>query len=484
MAAAISANYFELALATLPTGKKLAPAFSKVGVRSISALLAYSPSFTTGGTMDPTEIEDLAKDLEAKTAGDPLEFKNTPTHHRALRQIIVAARGLHAQESAAIAAATAAAAAPAAPPTVTSNETAALAKIAGKQFTEASTVHGAEFSAHERVSYSIVGKLHNSALDRSPVAFALCEYVPQLRVTSAKKEEISLGDRRYIDAEGASKDVNIVSDIQMFEQMQLRCQADIVAGCFDVVAMATARGVPPPAAEFKRSESTVSYVDKSGATPMAASMDCYATPAGQMVQISAMQKFRKLHSAISTARVVTVIDVAVQRRIADLKMEGHTADSAVHIACTKCPELYSASQFENATELANTSAGAGGGRPGKKPKNERTPDEQLEAMKRALDNKERQIQNFKVGKGGGGKGKGKWPYQPPWAANMAGPSGYAPNGKGAGQPPGGARSGIQCPNDVCRNYNFKADGCPHGNNCRFKHTCAVCGADHPWLGNH
>ena len=94
-------------------------------------------------------------------------------------------------------------------------------------------------------------------------------------------------------------------------------------------------------------------------------------------------------------------------------------------------------------------------------------------MQRQLDNKDRHIQNLKSGKmSGKGKGGGNAAFQG-WAAN-------GQQGKGSGNQ---GRMLTPCPPDVCRDYNFKAEGCTRPS-CSFKHVCCSCGQAHPHRGNH
>ena len=210
--------------------------------------------------------------------------------------------------------------------------------------------------------------------------------------------------------------------------------------------------------------STVRYVKKDAATGAlsAHEMACYATPKGQAVQIEAMQNFRERHPHVSLAKVVSVIDAGVQRHIANLRMRGATADAAALQACKKSPELYALSLVEGAASVAGVKpegGGKGGGQPnGKK---SRTADEEKAVQQRRVEQMQREISNLKSGK-------------------KPGKGGGAP-GKGGGPPP--ATNGPTCAADVCKDFNFKAVGCQRAS-CSFKHVCCVCGANHPWKGNH
>ena len=332
----------------------------------------------------------------------------------------------------------------------------------------------------------MVAQVNAGNLEKSPVAFALSEYKPQLQVTSSKKEEISFGDKKYVDVDGAAKEAVMNTTVVLFEQMEMRMQCSIVAGTFSVKANAIARLEAPPTGDMVRAESTIRYVVQNQ-TSMAyetAVMDCDATPAGQKLEITAMQAFLKRNPMVSLSRVIHVVDAGVQQRIADLKMQGHTSDSAVFWACTKCPELYAPALLDQDMPDKGTPDREAGSKGSRQRGADRSPSEREAALKRQVENQERQMANLKKGKGGG-KGKNPWQgggkgngWQQPWA-----PPAMQWAGPGAPPPPG--RFPVACPPDVCRDFNFKPTGCaqPAGQ-CRYKHVCAVCAASHPHRGNH
>ena len=206
-------------------------------------------------------------------------------------------------------------------------------------------------------------------------------------------------------------------------------------------------------------ESTVFYVKHDAATGAitAHKMVCYATIAGQTVQVDAMKRFLEQHPHVPISKCVSVIDAGVQRAIVNLKMRGATADAAVHIACKKSPELYSLSLVSGAGLGDKEADGDKTARLDKR--KERTGDEQLAAAKRANEQMQRQIENLKKGRAKDTTVKG-------------------------GPPAGGLpRHGPTCPPGVCKDFNFKSVGCARSP-CSFKHVCAECGAEHPWKGNH
>jgi len=491
MAAAARVKHLTMALESVHHGEHLLPAMQRAGVSSLATLLAAGATFAEGA-VSQTDLAAFSTVLNAAfRPGDKVRFTSNDAHKRMLHAIVLSARSLLPAEGTALAAANAAVvstiAAVAGPPSVTADTAKSVqAKTAVKLFTLASQVHGLHVSAHARVSYTKVAQLNAGNLDKSPVAFALSEYSLQLQVGSTKKEEFSFGDKKFVDVDGAAKEVAVTTMVALSEQMELRTQANIVAGCFDVMANAVARSDAPPTGDSIRTDSTIRYVVQNPTTLAfeTAIMVCDATPAGQQIEILAMRAFLKRNPMVSLSRVINVVDGGIQQRIADYKMQGYTSDSAVWWACTKCPELYAPSLLDQDTPDKTDSAARAEGKAAKGRSADRSPSEREAALKRQVENQERQMANLKKGKGGG-KGKGAWQgggkgngWQQPWA-----PPAMQWAAPGAPQPPG--RFPTACPPDVCRDFNFKPTGCaqPAGQ-CRYKHICAVCAASHPHRGNH
>ena len=313
---------------------------------------------------------------------------------------------------------------------------------------------------------------------RSPSRLA-SSYQKQLRVTSGSEEQYTFMGKEYVAKESSSLRIKIDSPIVLIEQMEIRCQAETVANCFDVDANAAAMGKTAPAGEKVLPESTVTYVDTAGRPH---SMNCSATPAVQALQMSAMKDFMKRYPHVTVARLETVIDAGVQQKIADLRMEGYTADAACKIACTKCPELYAISKADNPTkeETAAAANKAASERGGTKRGADRDPSDRAAALERALANKEKQIENLKKKQPWGGRGNGqKWTNPEPWGKGKGGAWGAQKAG-GRGGGGGSSDFSVPCAPDICRQFNFSAPGCSRGANCRFKHVCCKCGADHPY----
>ena len=477
-----------------PKGELFLPRFAKIGIGHVSALLGTHPSLHDGA-IDDADLKKL-HDALLSTNGvasikTPQWPASTPNTFPFLRIMVLAARKMQDQEAAALTGAVGATAAmPAATATTTAaSDKAALESKGGQLFTAAEMVHHpVEYAADARVSYEMVAKLHRANVTNTPIAFALAEFTLQLKLNKSQAESYEHLGKTYTVQDEAAKVAKIDTDGDLWRMMERRKQAETVAGCFDVVENAKDKGVSPPAANLQEARSKVHYVstDASGAK-VPAEMDCYATNAVQEIQIARMREFREQHPHVSVEKCVSVIDAGIQKHIANSKLKGYTGDAATMIACTKCPELYSVSLVAGHTPTAE-----GGeterekGAKGKGGKN-RSAEEQSASDKRRIEQLEREVKNRKAqqgkggkggwdgwnsGKGGWGGGKGGW--------NNNGWQQQA-NGKGGG-PPG---NGVACPPDVCRDFNFKVQGCtaPH-NNCRFKHVCALCGANHPWRGNH
>ena len=476
-------NYLAAALGAVSHGDRYTPVFKRLGMTSCTSIQAKHPSFA-GANPDPTAIDGLSAAITA--ARDPKDthaWPAAPTGTNMLTLVVTQAQLLVTKEADAIAAALAPApatpkpaATPAAAPTKEDNE-----KTATLLFERAELAHRDRIAAHQRVAYSTVAKLHNAATTKSPMAIGLHEYGRQLRVGLGSQETYEHMGKTYVLQGEATKAADIKTVADFFEQCKLREQAEVVAGCFDVDSNAKKQGTAPPGGDRVLSESKVSYA-KTLATgpPVVQTANLFATPQVQKEKLEAMQALVKRHPHIGVYALVHIYDKGVEQRIADLKLAGYTADAAVRYACNKCPELYAPSLAASAA--AGSEEEPLTEQPKKKTKKsaaaERTPDERNEALQRALENKEKQIQNLKVraGKGGGGKGGGgkggNWWGGPPMYANPG--WNLQPPGKGGGPPGGG---------DTCRDFNYKVGGCTRPQ-CRFKHMCSVCGANHPAQGNH
>lgn len=492
-AAAVSFSFFEQALSAVSNGAVLAPIFTFIGAGSISSLLSLRPGLRAS-PMAAADVQWVSKTLAAASASGSVVFPgkykaawtDDATHVLHLEAIIRRAIALEPSETAAVAASLVPAAVPAAPAAVSAKKT--NAKTAVELFTKAAAVHGMVVPAHARAAYDLVAEHHSGAQDQAPAVTPLGDYHLQLRVHSGKKDEYEHLGEKYVRSEATAKTVDIKAQADLLEQMELRRQVDVVAGCFDVAAACKASGISMPTGDQILPASVKAYVETSASgKAVANSMNCYATPQGQELQITAMRAFLRRNPHASIHKVATVLDPAVQQRIADLKMEGYTGDAAVFQACSKSPELYAASLVESGGKDIMSTPTKGGEGGGKKRSADRTAEERAEAAERQLANKEAQIRNLKGSKGGKGNWQGKGGGGG-WGGKGGYNSGYQgwqqPYNGGAGNgPPQNGGNRVQCPQDVCRDFNFKRQGCS-APNCRFKHTCAQCGENHSWASRH
>ena len=256
--------------------------------------------------------------------------------------------------------------------TVPSADDQALRTAAVGLYDTAETVFNTKFEADARVKYLLVGKTAKGIRDNSHASFGLGEFALNISTTSGKGDTYTVFGQTWVSQDGQAKTVSVTTPADLFRQMERRVQVDAVTGAFDVIEHAKTKGVAPPTGADIMPESTVLYVKHNAATGAltAHKMVCYATIAGQTVQVEAMKRFCEQHPHVPISMCVGVIDAGVQRAIANLKMRGATADAAVHIACKKSPELYSLSLV----------TGAVPDDPAKKQRTESTSEEQLLAV--------------------------------------------------------------------------------------------------------
>ena len=473
----VQRDYLVHALSSISRGSKLYDLFAKAGIASLNSLVAVHASFGHG-KIDARGLAALHSKLAAVGKVGAVEWtKSFPTSAASeadLRKIVQAAQALWQKETAAVAAIALPSAAPSTGPgaggtaatgtsAASGDDKAALRTEAAALFTKAEEVHGLVFEATDRVKYELVGKAARGKREGAPLVMPLAEHALNLATATSKEETYVAFGQSWVSKDGHDKVIKIGSDADLYRQMARREQLEVVSGAFDVLDAAARRGVAPPSGANVMATSTVRYVVENPTTKVltARQMVCDATPAGQRVQTERMMQFREQHPHVPIAKVVSIIDAGVQRRIANLKMRGATSDAAVDMACKKSPELYAVSLVEGAAaegeeEAAQTTERTKG------KKRARTGDEQQAADKRRMEQMQRQIENLKKNKSGKGNGG------PP---------------SGGGPPPGGPGS-VKCPEDVCKEYNFKVSGCSRGQGCRFKHICALCGQKHCYRGNH
>ena len=472
MSSTMRTDYLAKALSVVTNGEQLLPLFQAARITSITSLLAKHASFASNA-VDTDALQILHQILAAKGMVGSVDwkasFKTKKAGANCLRSIVLEAQNQRIAEQAEMAAiasaphaasvasagATTAPAALAVPPT----DTAAQQRIqAAALFVSAEKVFNTLYEADRRAKYEQVAKCHKGMMEASPFSQPLGEYTTNLSISTSTTESYTIFGQEWISREGAPRAATIGTDAELYRQMSLRAQTEVVAGCYDVLGNASDKGIAAPTGNKISAESTVLYVDTDAAGKMhACKMACNATPKGQAIQIEMMQVFRERHPHIPLAKVVSCIDAGIQREIANCKMRGFTADAAVDHACKKCPELYAVSLVEGAAGSANETDKTGDKGGGKK--RERTAAEAATANQRTIDQQKRQIDNLKSGKKTAGKGNGK---------------DKAPTG----QPPG-----PECPAGVCKDYNFKAVGCTRAN-CSYEHKCCQCGVAHPYKGNH
>jgi hypothetical protein len=500
MSKALGTHLAEAITLAINRGPLLKPALEALGLNTCAKVCAMKPSFLVGPNT-PTDLAAALTELQAAPlpSGTSNKWAKATTAH--LNQLVNFARLRLAAEAAAAAgtavvpptgtlgaapppalavpAATLGATATVTPPSVAAaNEGFGLYELAEQ-------VYGQQYTASDRVKYEVIGKLSRGMQAGRPVAYALNEYAKEYSVREAAQESFEFAGATFVSKDGSAAKVKVDTASAFLDQVDVRAHAYGVAGSFSAKLAATARHVAPPTAAQSWPESTKSYVTTSAAgAKSVAVLDCYASMAGQAVEAAALRTFfaRNPHCTLAGIRA---IDHAVESRVADEMLRGCTRDAAVQLACVKSPELYSAANLPPESDKSSTAAGAD--KAARKRADERSEDEQLTSAKRRIDQQVREIANLKGGKGGkGGKGAGKGGGKGGggWQQGQSGYQAWYPPpqvGKGAGPPNGG--SGVPCPPDVCRDFNFKVSGCARPN-CSYKHTCAVCGANHPCRGNH
>ena len=533
--AAANDLFFKQALDAIANGAATMPCFQQAGVAGLAALLNSHPAISNpDAAADQFEegLSTLSERLRAASLGSAAEWPDGERGKRYLRAIIANARLLlpKAIETAAdiiaeslcpkIPASTGGGGigggggGGAAAATGTGGDGGGDAKATkaelhtiGKQLYGESWLVWpglTETDADKQVKFEQVGKLARANKRGEPVIIPLNEYQPELKVTSGKQEAYEAFGQKWVMEESSHSAVTIKDDVSLFAMMARRAECKAVAGTFDVPGHRDAEGLPALEGPQACDLSKVQYIRAGKVATMAA----FASPAVLRKEIEAMRAFRTRNPHVPTAQLVGVIDAGVQRRIANLKNQGYTEDAAVVEACVKSPELYSAALCEGAPATTTTGArsdGDGDGvttstRDGKR--KQRSTEEQEATFQKRLEQKDRQIANLKGGKnqprgpprggfGGGGFGGGGY-----GGGGGSGGGGYGNNGYGGGGGGGGSQgqfagqprpppgNGPACPAGVCKDFNFKGAGCTRGTACTYKHVCALCGANHPWKGNH
>ena len=489
--------------------------FTELGIVNLTVLCTHKPSFAPGGAAATADLDDLFAALR-NTAATPA----FPDARTSIDTIILSAQGLQEHAIKAIAAALAAGpAATAGATSVVATPAADTATMTAAQKTESykktgkrmyevyQTTHNNSnvVPVSERVSYEVIGKLHEAITTCDPIIIPLAEFVLQLRTGSSKDETyIHMGKEYISKAEAASKE-KIESKEDLYKQMERRAHAFSVAGCVSAEYWATERGdiaFDKVTHAYQQSKTQVASQDASGVWSVS-NIDCFASPQGEDLQLKRMKELagKNPHAEV---RILKAVDDDIQKEIANLNIQCYTRDWASHHLAKKCPEMYNihiavAPESGESTATKNAT--------GKRRAEDRSPEEQANSQQNTIEQQSRQIANLKAGKGRGGKGGGK-AWQPAFNGGKGGgnPSfqggygngygggfagnfgnGGAANGASQQWPKAGTPGGlplIPCPPDICKDFNFKVIGCARGTNCTRKHVCPVCGANHPWKGNH
>jgi hypothetical protein len=535
-------TFFNAALDAITNGSSTAPVFARIGIKNIGQLLAAEPNLRTSpaSSLFETAIAQLQEQLFAANPDDPnagIMWPDASKGKKYLRAIVSEAQSLEAtmqseiqqwmRDSLAEKRVGQQAPANGSKELVHASESKANkaslevegAKIyndATKIFKEIPTL------AADRVKYTLCAEMRAAWVEGCPYAHPLTDYHLELKCLGSKGTTYSAFGQEWTTKEAAEKSVEIKDLQTLRRQMQRRKYTRIVAGAFDVAECMRKRGEPMPEPPQIIPSSTVKYITKeAGASEYKVhTIVAFASPEGQELEIKAMDEFMARNPHVSPDAIVRTLDAKIQQELANLIMQGWTADAAVYQICKKSPELYNATQCETSS---SGSSGAGtstsstaSATASKRKTSERTDAEQNEVLNKRLAQQEAQIKNLKEGRkgpggnrsqpnnrnGGGGYGNnnnngggynggggGYWhnAYGPPPPQYGAPPQAqYGGQQQGAQQGGGPVLPQVKCPPNVCKNFNFKAAGCVDPN-CRFKatgHVCAVCGQAHSARGNH
>jgi len=466
------------------SGAKLLPFFQAAGITTCAMMVSYHTTFA-GTAPDPKAVDGLLTTVSKSPHPQGAKFPSKFTAAHMVRLIATCKRHMAAEV---MAMQPKPPPAPAVPPQLTPTAAAAIATAAPTtaaamaqegfdQYAIAEQVHNVVYAASDRLRYEVVIKVCRGFKLGRPVTYGLDEFTKEYGARSAKEETFSFGGETYVAKDAATKSVKLDSKDTLLDQVAARAKLRAVAGAFSATAAAAARGSTQPA-DKAWAESVKKYVVKNTTFLSASEMDCFATVEGQMCEHTSLKTFAQRNPHVSLAGLQAV-DAQVEARISDEMLRGHTADSAVQLACIKSPELYlSVTATPQGVTGADEPKGKGNTKRSGGP-DERTEAAQLKSARNHIEQQSREIANLKgkgKGKGNGkGGGKGAW-QQNGWQPQQ---QGWQPTGKGNG-PPGGQPGVVP----ECRDYNYKVGGCTRGNACRFRHVCSTCGQAHPHKDNH
>jgi hypothetical protein len=508
-----SEDYWRGALTAIANGWALRPLFNYSGIKCINHLLGFAPTFGAG-VVEANDILTLHEALKkANTEGQiaqPAWPEDIDKASKYLRSIILHARNLAPVEAASKFQQQQPQQqqqdqqqlekdAPSAPSQKEQEK--ALIQMAKTQYKVAEKAFPSlDTKAAKRINYKLVGTLTKGYRAGEPVAYSLQEYTKELRVSQPHEESYEFLGKTFTNLEGAPAKVKIATFEDMIGAMEDRAHAVSVAGAWDIATNAEENEKDPPEPQQRCEKSKIEYIDGGEVK----SMNAFATHAVQMLRVEAMKKFHKLHPHVSVVGgLLETIDAHIEEQLADMILEGYTADAAITQLVVKDTENHSINRIgSSSTATASTSesgtAAQTSGDDSKKRKgrsDERSAEDKLVAAQRNIEQKEKQIANLKghgksVERGGtprGGYGhrfdsrndhynySGGGHY-----SNNDRSYGYSYGGKGSGGKGGGGPPGPRAAPDVCKDFNFKGRGCTEAS-CRFKHICAACGdRGHGW----
>jgi hypothetical protein len=407
------------------------PLFEAAGINSIGSLTSFRPSFRNQSYV-ASELQELESTLRGATPAIACPaWPSVGDTTAILKKILIAAHELSAAQEAAVVAALAT------QPAGFVTSTAAIT-LGVAQYKNAERVHHASYLASERVQYELVGKAFKAFQDGRPVSIVLEDIVLELASRSTKSDAVyTIAGKDFVQKDASDKAITIVSFEDLCQQMERRAHMLSVAACFSHSDLMTTMGAPAPDPE-----------------------------------ITKMKELRNQQPHLTVAQL-RAIDLRINKRISDLVLKGYSLDAATFQCVEKSPEMYSTAGLPASDKPSESLSGAGTSN-GKKRAADRTPDEAAAAMKKTLEQKEREIANLKNGKNRGGKGQGR-------GANGGGRG--TPHPPPGPPPPGTPR--VECPPNICKEFNFWQSGCSRGEACKHDHICCKCGGDHPYIkGNH
>ena len=538
-------DFWLKSLSAIANGAATAPLFAKAGIVSNASLLAFAPAFgvapamVTMDTMQAAKVAVLALQeklvgMNTGEAGANLQWPAGEEGLEYLTLIVDRARHLRPAEVKAVSDALADQYAPkrsedegssargatslsgdgkSADDSESSKKMAARGKAL---YEEARVIFPSRVpeDIQKRVKYTKVAEMRDTYTSGIPTLVPLGEFSLELAVGSGKKKDTyeHMG-KTYVSHDPADKAVEIKDHPTILRMVERRAACRLAAFSFDYGADLASKKLELKAYPHSLAASRVQYIDNSSGQALIKTIEAYCTPEGADREVEAMKAFllRNPHAAVS--KVINIVDAGVQKAVAQLQSERYSYDAAVYQVCVKSPEYYSAALVAGSGEGDTTDQAADAEMPAasdtatKRSRGaKRTASEQEAVFEKRLAQKEAQIDNLKKGKnskgggkggggyGGGGygggwndRGGGQWQQ---WAEPQASGGGKG-GGKGGGWNDGGGGKGgggkggggPYCPDFLCKAFNFTVGGCTHAN-CKRQHLCCVCGANHPFRGNH